>query len=140
MTDDISIAGMEPAYMAQEGRCIQAAADYTQGRISLAAFLEECFLLVYECARLGVGLESWSVEEADEAAWTLTRHWWKFIDAIPDIKRRVLAYEKVDIQTRKQQLVIEARWRKVLNIIEFEHDYGDFGPRPIALSEPLFND
>ena len=140
MTDDISIAGMEPAYMAQEGRCIQAAADYTQGRISLAAFLEECFLLVYECARLGVGLESWSVEEADEAAWTLTRHWWKFIDAIPDIKRRVLAYEKVDIQTRKQQLVIEARWRKVFNIIEFEHDYGDFEPRPIALSEPLFND
>jgi len=140
MTDDISIAGMEPAYMAQECRYIQAEADYTQGRISLTAFLEECFLLVYECARLGVVLGSWPMEIADEALLKLTRHWRMFVDAIPDIKRRVLAYEKVDIQTRKQQLVIEARWRKVLNIIEFEHDYGDFEPRPIALSEPFFND
>jgi hypothetical protein len=138
MTDDISIAGMEPAYMAQEGRCIQAAADYTQGRISLAAFLEECFLLVYECARLGVGLESWSVEEADEAAWTLTRHWWKFIDAIPDIKRRVLTYEKADVQTHKQQLVIESRWRKALDMIEAGYDYGDFESRPTALDKPFF--
>lgn len=140
MTDDISIAGMEPAYMAQEGRCIQAAANYAQGRISLAAFLEECFLLVYECARLGKGLGSLSMEEADEAAWTLTRHWRKFVDAIPDIKRRVLAYEKADIQARKQQPVIESRWRKAIDMIESTYDYGDFEPCPTALVEPFFND
>ena len=78
------------------------------------------------------------MESADDAALVLSRHWRQFIESIPDLKRSVLAYEKADIRTRKQQLVVESRWRKALDMIESTYDYGDFEPRPTALAAPFF--
>ena len=75
---------------------------------------------------------------ADEAILVLTRHWRKFIEAIPNLKQRVLACEKTDIRTRKQQIAIESKWRKALDMIEATYDYGDFEPRPKALVAPFF--
>ena len=118
--------------------CASAEKDYNAGRISLANYLEECFLLVYECARLGMVLGAWPREVADEAALVITRNWRKFIEAIPDLKRRVLSYENVDARTRKQQMAIESKWRKALDMIEDTYDYGDFEPRPAALAATFF--
>ncbi len=128
----------DAVYLAQESKCVQAMADYAEGRISLTACLEECFLLVYECARLGMVLGAWPREVADEAALVITRNWRKFIEAIPDLKRRVLSYENVDARTRKQQMAIESKWRKALDMIEDTYDYGDFEPRPAALAATFF--
>ena len=130
--------GYDPIYMAQEGRCLQSIKDYADRRIPLGDCLKECFLLVYDCARLDGSPGAWSMEVADEAALVLTRHWRQFVEAIPDLKRCVLSYDKADIRTRKQQLVIESRWRKALDMIESTYDYGDFEPRPTALIAPFF--
>lgn len=138
LTGNKPIEDMEAIYLAQECRCSQAMADYAERRISLDVCIEECFLLVYDCARLGMGVELWPMEVADESALVLTRHWRKFIEAIPKLKQRILAYEKADIRTRKQQIDIEAKWRKALDMIEYKHDYGDFEPRPAALVAPFF--
>ena len=128
--------GYDPIYMAQEGRCLQSIKDYADRRIPLGDCLKECFLLVYDCARLDGSPGSWSMEVADEAALVLTRHWRQFVEAIPDLKRCVLSYDKADIRTRKQQLVIESRWRKALDMIcGYDHDYGYFEP---ALIAPFF--
>ena len=130
--------GYDPIYMAQEGRCLQAIKDYADRKIPLGDCLKECFLLVYDCARLDGSPGAWSMEVTDEAVLVLNRHWRQFIEAIPDLKRCVLSYEKADIRTRKQQLVIESRWRKALDMIESTYDYGDFEPRPTALIAPFF--
>ena len=135
MTVTEAISNMSDIYFEQERRCAAAEKDYDEGRLPLAGFLEECFLLIYDWAKLTGTQPS---ENAYEATVVLTRHWREFLDAIPGIKRRVLAHEGVEVKTNNQKLIIEARWREALDLVEAEYDYGDFEQRPQVLADPFF--
>ena len=137
MTVNESISNMFDIYLEQEGRCAIAEKDYEEGRLPLAGFLEECFLLIYDSAKLGMGTQP--PEYAYQAIVALTRHWRDFLNAIPGIRRRVLAHEGVEVKTNSQKLIIEARWREALDIVEAEYDYGDYEQRPQALTDPFFS-
>ena len=76
MTVTEAISNMYDIYFEQERRCAVAEKDYDEGRLPLAGFLEECFLLIYDCAKL-TGMQP--SEYADEAVLVLTRHWREFL-------------------------------------------------------------
>ena len=135
MTVTEAISNMSDIYFEQERRCAAAEKDYDEGRLPLAGFLEECFLLIYDWAKWDGVPQS---EYAYEVISVLTRHWREFLDAIPGIKRRVLAHEGVEVKTNNQKLIIEARWREALDLVEAEYDYGDFEQRPQVLADPFF--
>ena len=135
MTVTEAISNMSDIYFEQERRCAAAEKDYDEGRLPLAGFLEECFLLIYDGSKLDGPAPS---EYGHEAVLVLTRHWREFLDAIPGIKRRVLAHEGVEVKTNNQKSIIEARWREALDLVEAEYDYGDFDQRPQVLADPFF--
>ncbi len=133
MTVTESIVNMWDIYTEQEHKCAIAEKDYNNGHISLAAYLEECFMLIYDCAKLGLG--AWSEEHARAPASVLTRHWQEFLDAMPNIKRRVIAHEGVEVRTKEQRLIIEARWLEALDLLkcgELDHQthYQDVVNKP----------
>lgn len=138
MTVTEAASNMYDQYFEQGRKCSIAEKDYDEGRLPLASFLEECFLLTYDCAKLGLPFGGCLAGNAYEAVSVLTRHWREFLDAIPEIKCRVLVHEGVEVKTNNQKLIIEARWREALDLVEAEYDYGDFEPRPQVLADPFF--
>ena len=79
MTATEAFENMLSIWTEQMNKCAAAENGYNVGRISLANYLEECFLLVYDETKF------WGrilYGQAVNAASVLTRHWREFLEVM----------------------------------------------------------
>ena len=132
MTIKDAISAAYGAVFEQSNKCALSETAYANNTIPIEHYIEECFLLVYEYAKLGIGEPINDDYGADAARVVVQRHWRQFVKNLPQMKKRILEHEGVSAVSKSAKRVIESRWQEALRMIGY--DYGDFNAPPESLA------